>query len=107
MASAIERRGVVWIGPAGPVPDGRLVDSSTTLFWVSWQHDDEGVLADLDVVGADAAIAWARERADSVYVRLGSSEQTYFSAGGHRSAEMLPWPPETPAQGWWTAPREG
>jgi hypothetical protein len=56
--------------------------------------------ADFD--SADEAIAWARERADIVVVRLGSTEDTFYSAGVRRAnqrldesgGDYLEWPPD-------------
>lgn len=50
----------------------------------------------------DKALVWARERARLVLVRLGSSEETFYSAGSVRvnqrvdgsGADYLQWPPD-------------
>jgi hypothetical protein len=106
MADSIERRGIVWIAWPGPVPKGRLVDPEGTLFWASWQHDVEGLLDNVDIRGADAAIAWGRERASVVLIRLGSDENTFFSAGDEPRPELPAWPPSAPPEGWWTPPSD-
>jgi hypothetical protein len=105
------RRGTVYIAPsAGFAGDGRMVDPATASFWVSWQDEDarEG-LEDDEIVGAEAAIVWGRERADVVVIRLGHRGDTYFSAGavhprpeGNETALPI-WPPDgPPPEGWYT-----
>jgi hypothetical protein len=103
---SFRRRGIVWIAREGPVPEGRLTDPVATLFWASWQHEDEGVLGNTDIRGAEAAIAWGRQRANVVLIRLGSSEDTYFSAGDEHRKGMPSWPPPVPADGWWIPPSD-
>jgi hypothetical protein len=95
-----ERRGTVWIGPSTlELPSGRLVDPATARFWVSWQDDE--LLEDDEVAGAEAAIAWGRERAERVLIRLGHNGPHY--AAGEVSGGSAPsWPPETPPEGWFT-----
>lgn len=101
-----EKRGTVYIAPSAfDVPTGRMVDPETSLFWVSWQDEtaDDVVESRDDIVGAEAAIAWGRERADVVVIRLGHRGDTYFSAGDIPDPSMPPWPPRTPpAEGWFT-----
>jgi len=81
------RRGTVFIAPQPThIPAGRWVDPVTTTFWVSWQdYDEERELGELlensQVVGADAAIAWGRERSDRVLIRLSHETESHFSAG--------------------------
>lgn len=78
-----------------------MTDPATSVFWASWQ--DDGVLDDVELQGAEAAIAWGRERANAVLIRLGHTEQTYFSAGDGPASEMPPWPPQgAPVEGWWS-----
>jgi hypothetical protein len=103
----VSKRGTVWIAPSAfEIPSGRMVDPATSSFWVSWQ-DDDGVVADTDLVGAEAAISWGRQRSERVLIRLGHSAGTYFSAGRKREEGMPEWPPtEAPPDGW-LAPREG
>jgi hypothetical protein len=99
---AVARRGIVWISPADPVPAGRMVDPSESRFSVSWQDDEP--LEHIEITGAEPAIAWAQKRADHVLIRLGHTEDTYFSAGCRGSGDVAPWPPSgTPAAGWWSA----
>jgi len=104
-----EKRGTVYIAPsARNVPAGRMVDPESSLFSVSWQDEVKGeVVGDEEIVGADAAIAWARERADVVLIRLGHTRDTYFSAGEHRAyaATMPIWPPRDPPSEGWYRPR--
>jgi hypothetical protein len=111
MASA--RRGTVWIAPATnhDLPPGRMVDPQTAAFWVSWQFWDDDAqdgeaIEDADVVGADAAIAWGRLRAEQVLIRLGHTHESYFTAGdvpaGLDTRPLPPWPPAgPPTEGWW------
>jgi hypothetical protein len=51
----MRRRGIVWIAPTDSVPIGCMADPATSTFWVSWQDQDDGLLGDADVVGAEAA----------------------------------------------------
>jgi hypothetical protein len=110
---ALVRRGEVFISPADPVPaDGSMVDPSSSEFNVSWQDEGESwPLEDALVRGAEAAIAWGRERSAVVWIRLGNRGDTYFSAGAEHPAdddpeEVVPhWPPAgPPADGWWSLP---
>jgi hypothetical protein len=99
-----DRRGTVFIAPSALFPaDGRMVDPDKARFWVSWQGDDaDDVLEEDDIVGANAAIEWGRQRADVVLIRLGHSGDTYFSAAvvheeHDEGEELLPiWPPSSP-----------
>jgi hypothetical protein len=109
----LTRQGTVSIAPsAWNIPDGRMVDPETSRFWVSWQiHDAEkgegGVLEDAEIVGADAAIAWGRERADEVFIRLGDTGDTDFSAGAVAGDDPIPrWPPSGPPSDGWFHPSE-
>jgi hypothetical protein len=77
-----------------------MTDPATSVSWTSWQ--DDGVLDDVEIRGADAAIAWARERASTVLIRLGHTHETYFSAGDQIVGDRPAWPPQRPpAEGWW------
>jgi hypothetical protein len=88
-----------------------MVDPATARFWVSWQ-EDERAIEDADVEGADAAIAWGRERSDVVLIRLGHRGDTYFSAGAIHPEDddeedpMPHWPPDGPPPGGWWTPEE-
>lgn len=95
------RRGIVWIAPRDPrVPAGRMVDPVRTVFWASWQ--DGGPLENVHVIGAEQAIAWGRDRAQHVLIRLGQTDETYFSAGDAPEVDLPRWPPsQPPAAGWW------
>jgi hypothetical protein len=110
------RQEAVWIAPrAFDVPDGRMVDPESSVFSASWQwHDDAisegGVIEDVDLVGAQHAVDWARHRAERVLIRLGQTGDAVFSASADPSEDLdddgnpLPrWPPEgPPAVGWWS-----
>jgi len=107
----VERRGTVGIAPqASFLPPGRMVDPSAFVFSVVWEDWDEstqeGELIDHgEMTGAEAAIAWGRERSDIVLIRLAHSEEYYFSAGRVQPPDRAypPWPPsEAPPAGWWT-----
>jgi hypothetical protein len=111
------RRGEVFICPVDAVPvDGSMVDPAHSRFWVSWQAEDKNeetydLLEHAEIDGADPAIAWGRQRASVVWIRLGHRGDTYFSAGEHHADddtdnEPVPhWPPAgPPAGGWWTPP---
>jgi hypothetical protein len=82
-----------------------MVDPAITCFWASWQEVDPG--ENVDIVGAEAAIEWGRQRSDVVRIRLGDSENTYFSAGDKHVDDLPLWPPEVPPGGWWTPPPGG
>jgi hypothetical protein len=100
---AMHRRGTVWIAPEDPVPPGYMADPVTSTFWVSWQHDEEGLLGHGVVIGADEAIAWGRERAEVIRIRLGHTDDTHFSAGDTRAQNLPLWPPQhLPPGGWWS-----
>jgi hypothetical protein len=59
-----------------------MIDPSTGRFGASWQYEDEPAeLEGVELVGAEAAIRWGRERANTVLIRLGNRGDTYFSAG--------------------------
>src|SRR5262245_42513287 len=81
------RRGTVFIAPdADHLPSGRWVDLVTTTFWVSWEDYDEErdrgeLLGETELIGAEAAIAWGRERSDRVLIRLSHQADSFFSAG--------------------------
>jgi hypothetical protein len=108
----MERRGEVFICPVDRVPaDGSMVDPAGSRFWASWQDEGEDdALEHVEIEGAEAAIAWGRERASVVWIRLGHRGDTYFSAGDEHLAfdepgdEPVPsWPPAAPPQeGWWS-----
>jgi hypothetical protein len=107
-----ERRGTVFIAPvASYLPSGRMVDPETSVFDVSWQERYETLADAGEIVGAEAAIAWGRERCDRVLIRLDHSGESQFSAGRvwltantDGSGEPFPvWPPAAPPpEGWWT-----
>jgi hypothetical protein len=111
-----DRRGTVFITPvASYLPSGRMVDPDTSAFDVSWQDNQPGrfeTVADArEIKGAEAAIAWGRERCDRVLIRLAHTPESHFSAGRVRltantdgSGEPFPvWPPAAPPpEGWWT-----
>lgn len=102
------KRGTVWISPEDWVPTGRMIDPAIAEFGGSWQ--DDRVLEDVVVYGADAAVEWGRRRSDRVLIRLGHSRASYFSAGDEHPApdeegEVPHWPPSAPPpEGWWYPP---
>src|SRR5512133_3332565 len=80
-----------------------MVDPATARFWVSWQDDDlDDAIEKDDILGAESAVAWGRERTDVVLIRLGHRSDTYYSAGAvheepEDEEERLPiWPPAGP-----------
>lgn len=110
---AFRKRGVVYVCPSASFPaDGRMVDPETATFWASWQTGEEA-LEDVDIVGAENAIGWGRERADVVYIRLGHRGDTYFSAGDSEEEGDFDdpppprWPPAGPPSGGWFEPEVG
>ena len=101
------KRGEIYIRPEGFVPDGFMV-SPESEFYASWQDDDEDAdIEDAVFDNAEEAIAWGRARSDVVLIRLGSTGDTYFSAGSVLVSDdegpLPPWPPDVPSRGWWTA----
>ncbi len=86
-----------------------MVDPAVAAFRVSWQDEGDGrLLEEAEVVGAEAAIAWGRERSPLVWISLGRTVDTSFSAGDEHPwdddpEEAIPhWPPtEPPPEGWW------
>ena len=110
----VQRRGTVYIAPVEPVPaDGSMIDPETARFWASWQDEDaDGPLDDADLVGAEAAITWGRERSPVVLIRLGNRGDTYLSAGEEHviddEDDPIPlWPPKRPPHGGWWDPKTG
>ena len=100
-------RGRVYISPLASVPYGRMIEPGVARFNATWQDDDaEGLVEGVEIDGADAAVAWGRERADMVYIRLGHSDGTFFSAGSVHPPEDWPhWPPSAPpSECWWIVP---
>lgn len=100
--------GEVFIAPVAPVPDGRMIDPDVGRFEASWQLDDKGEVENIELDGAEAAIAWGRKRSDIVLIRLAHSGDCFFSAGVRNAGDdddPLPeWPPSPPREGWWTPP---
>jgi hypothetical protein len=90
-----------------------MIDPETGLFMASWQGDgvvEEGVLEEIELVGAEPAVLWGRARAETVIIRLGHRHDTFFSAGDSPvegdDGPMPVWPPASPpAGGWWQPPR--
>ena len=83
-----------------------MVVPDRSSFWVSWQEEGlDDVIESDDILGAEAAIAWGRERADVVVIRLGHMHDTYFSAGDIPDPSMPSWPPQTPPPEGWFTPR--
>lgn len=63
----------------------------TGRFWASWQTPD-CVREEAFGLSAEDAIAWGRERADRVFIRLGVGD--YYWAGiGQAPPGAAPWPP--------------
>lgn len=98
------RRGIVWISPTDSVPTDLMADPATSNFSASWQHDDEGLLEDVEIIGAEQAIRWAQARSTRIRIRLGHTDKTYFSAGEVPEPDLPPWPPEEPPTGGWWRP---
>ncbi len=110
--------GVVLVTPAVvAMPLDRMVDPARAEFNAIWYEDFEdwsGRTERVRVVGAEAAIAWAKERADRVVIRLddgGDPEaKTSFSAGpepawigGIHDGPLPSWPGALvpPPEGWY------
>lgn len=104
----MDKRGEVHISPDIDyrIPEGRLIDPARARFSASWQ-DDHGEIESAEFEGADAAVAWGRERSDFVLIGLGWRSDLYFSAGETHISDPedgpLPtWPPaKPPSEGWW------
>lgn len=105
-----QMRGEVFISPqAYGIPPGLQINLRATGFDASWQdQSSRDVLAEAAFSDVTSAIEWARVRASVVYVRLGSSGDTVYSAGEHAAQDddgVLPtWPPQEPLSGWWEPP---
>jgi hypothetical protein len=94
------------------VPPGRLVDPQLTTFFLNWDDErEDGYIEDTRLLGAEAAIAWARQRSDRIAIRLAHTDESYFYAGSipienERDGVRVsypPWPPAgPPVGGWWT-----
>jgi hypothetical protein len=105
-------RGVVHIAPVALVPVGSMIDPQTGLFVASWQGDgveEDGVLEEIELVGAEAAVLWGRARAETVTIGLGHRHDTFFSAGDSPVEDddgpIPAWPPAGPPDGgWWQPP---
>jgi hypothetical protein len=85
----VVRKGSVWIGE-----DERREDDGWYLLGTfSGFHDTGGSRprAEFEGMPIDAALAWARERADHVYVTTRGGR---FSAGAAASSEYPSWPPD-------------
>lgn len=96
------RRGIVWISPTDSVPTDLMADPATSNFCASWEHDEEGALENVEIVGAEQAIKRGKARATRIRIRLGHTDKTYFSAGEVPEDDLPPWPPEgVPPRGWW------
>ena len=79
-----------------------MVDPANTAFWASWEY--KGNMEDVHVLGAAEAIAWGRQRASRVLIRLGHTRESYFSAGDESDDGLPRWPPASaPSAGWWSA----
>lgn len=83
------RRGVVWIAEEVEWDDDGGGSWLTARFWA--HHDTGRVAAEVEGVSAEDAIAWGRERADTVHIRLGRGE--YHTAGAVPTPDLEPWPP--------------
>ena len=93
-----------------------MVDPEASIFEVHWEAwDDETLTGEMlasggEMEGAEAAIAWGRERCDRVLIRLAHSDESHFSAGRIQLTESAgsgrafpTWPPDSPPpDGWWT-----
>jgi hypothetical protein len=110
----MDRRGVVYIAPtAHYLRPGRLVDPERSSFDVHWEDPDvPEMLANAgEILGAEEAIRWGRERCDRVLIRLAHTLESYYSAGDVPLTENMDgtgrglplWPPvHPPSEGWWT-----
>ena len=90
-----------------------MIDPQIGRFMASWQGDgvvEDGVLEEIELVGAEPAVLWGRARAETVIIRLGHHHGTFFSAGDtpveYDDDGSLPaWPPAGPPEGgWWQPP---
>jgi hypothetical protein len=78
-----------------------MVDSDNSLFVATCQQN--GPLDHTEIASAEAALAWGRERAERIVIRLGHTEDTYFTAGDKQKASFTRWPPAAPpVAGWWS-----
>lgn len=87
---------MVWLGEE--LTEWRAGDPQLPLVAGMWEVGDRPHEEGPGWDSIDAAIAWGRERADEVYIRIGrGADQVYFSAGtinGSPDGGRLPdWPP--------------
>src|SRR4051794_2709540 len=83
-----EERGTVWIAEEYEVEEGGLVFLGT----FQAHHHDGGRVDELRGASADEAIAWGRERASEVWIRLFDGD-CYYAAGTSRPQDAPRWPP--------------
>lgn len=113
----MQKRGVVFIAPVDLAPANGEMVSPAARFYGHWEAAGGGGIIELGPQGDDGdwwegaedAIAWARQRAPVVVIRLGSRDDTYFSAGEvdvvDAGRPMKKWPPLEPSGGWWSPSR--
>jgi hypothetical protein len=82
------KRGVVWIVEEGEFESGSLVFLGT--FWA--HHDDRGLVDELRGASVDEAIAWGRERAPKVWIRMADGDD-YYAGGEAHDKDAARWPP--------------
>lgn len=100
-------RGIVFVTKEYPRGDWRrnALDGDYT---IHWDLDEEGFVTGPSTDDVDEAIAWGRKRAPLVLVRVGPTEDDFYSAGERVATRELPelggtdltpypeWPPS-----WW------
>ena len=79
---------VGWIRAGEIERFGRSDEPEVTAFWDRESEDDACERATFD--SADDAVAWARERAPIVLVRVGPHDEDVFSAGERPATRELP-----------------
>jgi hypothetical protein len=95
MADTRPRRGTVSIAEnvGGRANDGAIY--LTGRFDASWQTDASR-LDSAEKLTADEAIAWGRERAEDVRIRLADGARYFWAGAGPAPPDLDAWPPADP-----------
>jgi hypothetical protein len=86
-----EGRGTVWIVEEYEVEEGGM-NGLAFLGTFQAHHDDGGRVDELPGASADEAIAWGRQRASEVWIRL-FDRNWYYAAGTSHPQDAPRWPP--------------
>ena len=83
------KRGIVYVTKEHPRGDWRR-DPLDGDYRTHWELDEGGFVTGPSSDDIEEAIAWARKRARLVLVRLGSTDDNYYSAGERTVTRELP-----------------